>query len=165
MNAKTFTFGAGKQHLTFTALRLSQPGLQDCKCGFGDWRTAFLAALSDHVHVSAGSPEDEILTFEPGHLGQAQTGLYCDQDKGVITPARPGTLIWSGQQGIDFGTCERFDQGPREALARYGERPLNLCGVRRRLEGRIAKEGMDCGEAQIAAANADASALLEVIQK
>lgn len=67
MNAETFTFGTGKQHLTITALPLSQPCIQDGERGFGDGCTAFLSALADQPHVSAGA-EDEILAFESGHL-------------------------------------------------------------------------------------------------
>ncbi len=68
MDAETFTLGAGKQHVAVTALRFSQPGFQYGECGFGEGCTAFLAALADHAHVSAG-PEDKVLAFEPGHLG------------------------------------------------------------------------------------------------
>ena len=34
----------------------------------------------------------------------SQTCLYCQQNEGVITSARPSELIRSGQQGIDFDT-------------------------------------------------------------
>ena len=99
----------GNNTSSITALRLSQPGFQYGERGFGDGRTAFLATFADHAHVSAGS-EDEILAFEPGHLGQAQTRLNGHQEKGVIAPAGPGALIRSGKQGIDFGTREKLDQ-------------------------------------------------------
>ena len=68
VDAETFTFSAGKQHLSLTSLRLSQPGFQNGECGFGNGCTAFLAALADYPHVSAGS-EDQIFAFEPSHLG------------------------------------------------------------------------------------------------
>ena len=54
MNAETFTPGAGEQHLTGTTLLLPQPRIQDGERRFGNWGTAFLAALADHAHVSAG---------------------------------------------------------------------------------------------------------------
>jgi hypothetical protein len=54
--------------------------------------------------------ENDILTFESGHLGQAQTCLYGQQNEGMITAARPCALIRSSQQGIDFGTCEKLDR-------------------------------------------------------
>ena len=164
MDAETFTLGAGKQHVTVASLRLSQPGFHDGECGFGDGCAAFFAPLADDAHVSAGS-EDEVLAFEPGHLGYAQTRLHGHQEEGVIAPARPGALIRSGQQGIDFGTREKLDQGPGEPLAGNGEHPLDLRGVGGCLERRVAKEGMDRGQPQIPAANAHAVLLLQVIQK
>ena len=53
---------------------------------------------------------DEILAIESGHLGEAQACLHGDQQKGVITPARPRALIRRGKQGIDFGTRQEVDQ-------------------------------------------------------
>ena len=83
----------------------------------------------------------------------------------MIAPARPGALIRSGQQGIDFRTREKLDQGARKTLAGNGEHPLDLGGVGGGLEGRVPKEGMERGEPQIPAANAQAVLLLQAIQK
>ena len=50
-------------------------------------------------------------------------------------------LIWSGKQGIDFGTSEELDQGAGEvAAAGDGEHALDLCRMGRRLESRVSKE-------------------------
>ena len=70
-----------------------------------------------------------------------------------------------GQQGIDFGTREEGDQGAREALAGNSQYLLDLCRVGWLFQRRIAEEGVDCGEAQIAAANADTATFLQVVQK
>ena len=83
----------------------------------------------------------------------------------MITPAGPCALIRRGQQGIDFGTREEWDQGSRESLAGNGQHPLDLCGMCWRLEGRVTKEGMDRRQAQIAAANAESVALLQIVQE
>jgi hypothetical protein len=37
--------------------------------------------------------ENQILTLEPGHLGEPQTGLHRHQYEGVIAPAGPATLM------------------------------------------------------------------------
>ena len=103
--------------------------------------------------------------MEPGHLGEAQTGLYGQQNEGVITPARPRTLIRSSQQGIDFGACEELDQGSCGAFIGDGEHPLDLCGIDWYLESCKTKERAQSRQAQIAAASADALLLLQVIQK
>ncbi|MDB5773799.1 MAG: hypothetical protein JWM42_4173 [Burkholderia sp.] len=164
MDAQTTTSGAGKQHVTITALRLSQPGIEHGECGFGDGRASFLASFADHAYVGTG-PKDEILALEPCRFRQAQPCLHRHQQKGVITPARPSALIGGGKQGIDFGTGEKGNQGARKSLAGNGENPLDLCGIGRYLEGRVSEEGVDCGETQIATANAYALALLQIIQK
>jgi hypothetical protein len=116
------------------------------------------------MDVSTG-PKDEVVASEPSHLGYAQTRLNGYKEKGVIAPAKPGALIRSRQQGIDFRTRERLDQDPREALARNREHPLDLCGVGWRLEGSVPKEGMDRGETQIPTADAQAVLLLQVVEK
>jgi hypothetical protein len=64
----------------------------------------------------------------------------------VIAPAKPRSLIWRGQQGLDFR--------PRWICAEWAGG----------LECRIPKEGMERGEAQIPTANAQA-VLLHVIEK
>jgi len=65
----------------------------------------------------------------------------------VIPPARPGALIRSGQQGIDFLAGEKLDQGPRKTLARDGEHPLNLCGMSRGFERCETKERVQSRQA------------------
>ena len=64
MDAETCALGAGKQHVTVTALRLTQPGFQHGERGSGDGCAAFFAPLADDAYVSAGS-EDEVLACEP----------------------------------------------------------------------------------------------------
>ena len=68
VDAETFTFEVGEKHVPVTSLRLTQPGFQNNECGFGDWRTTLLTALSNYPHVSAGS-ENDVLAFETGNLG------------------------------------------------------------------------------------------------
>ena len=78
MDTEAFTPRAGKQDCAITALWFSQPRFQYGACGSGDGCTALFSTFADHPHVSAGS-EDQVLAFEPGHLGQAKAGLYGDQ--------------------------------------------------------------------------------------
>ena len=82
----------------------------------------------------------------------------------MIAPASPFCLIRSSQQGIDFRRREKRDQGARETLAWNGQHPLDLCGVGWCLERCVPEEGMERGEAQIPAANAQ-TAFLQAIQK
>ena len=81
----------------------------------------------------------------------------------MIAPTRPGELIRSSKQGIDFGTSEELDQGTGEALAGDGEHALDLCRMGGCLESRVLKEGVNRGEAQITTANAYALVFLQFI--
>src|SRR5881628_909930 len=74
-------------------------------------------------------------------------------------------LIRSSQQGIDFGTCEKLDQSPRETLAGDSQHALNLCRVGWHFEGSVPEEGMDRRQPQIPAANAQALMLVQAIQE
>ena len=49
MDAETCALGAGKQHVTATALRLTQPAFQHGERGSGDGCAAFLAPLADYA--------------------------------------------------------------------------------------------------------------------
>ena len=62
----------------------------------------------------------------------------------MITWARPGALIRRGEQGIDFRTCQEVHQGAGKAFARDGEYTVNLRGMSRCVESRVAKEGVNC---------------------
>src|SRR5208282_3556620 len=83
----------------------------------------------------------------------------------VIAPPGPGRLIRCGQQGIDLWARQEIDEGSSEALTGDRKHALNLCGILWRLEGRVAKEGMNRREAQVAAADADTLAVLQVIKE
>jgi len=119
MDGKSLTFGAGKQHVIVPSLGFSQPVFQNGKGGFGKGRAAFLAAFANHSDVSP-CPNDDIVSSEPGHFGQSQTRLHGHEHKGVVTPSGPCASIGSSQQGVDLGTCQKGNQGPRETLAGNG---------------------------------------------
>jgi len=108
------------------------------------WRWAYsvLDPFADDANVCTNS-ENQVGAFEPGHLGEAQACLHGDQHEGMITSARPGTLIRRSEQGIDFGTRQEMHQGAGKTLAGYGEYPLDLRGMRWCLERRVAKEGVN----------------------
>jgi hypothetical protein len=74
-------------------------------------------------------------------------------------------LIRGGKQGVDFWTRQEVDQRAGEAFARDGEYPLDLGGMDRCFESCVVKEGMDCREAKIPRANANALVLLKLIEE
>lgn len=132
----------GEQDITVTTWWLAQPSFEYGSGGFGQGRAALAPSLADHPQVGAGS-EDEIFTFESGHLRETKARLRRRQNECVIAPAGPPTSIRRGQQRIHFRTCEETDQGTREALARDRENALDLRGVLGQLKGHKMKEGMN----------------------
>jgi len=114
--------------------------------------------------MSAG-PQRKILAFEPGHLREAKASLHSGEDKGVIASAGPAAPIRRGEQGIDFGSCQKGYHGTCEAFARYRQDALDLRGVFRHLECGITKEGVDRRQTQVTRSHADLILLLQVIQE
>ena len=108
---------------------------------------------------------DEILSFETGHLGQAQAGLHGGENEGVIAPSRPSAPIRCHKHGIDLVTAEKADLFAGESFARDGEHSLDLCRMSRQFESRVSKEGVDCGESQIAASNTQLAAGFKLFQE
>src|ERR1700730_5573725 len=114
--------------------------------------------------MSAGY-KDDVFAFGPRDLRQAQTRLDRHQHERVIATPEPRAPVRSGEQGIDFLTGEEADELAREALAGDGEHTLDLRGVGGQLEGGVTKERVNGSQAQVAAANAQALMLLQVIEK
>ena len=76
----------------------------------------------------------------------------------MVAPPRPCGSVRGRQQRIDLRAVEKADQLTGESLARNREHSLDLRCVGRQLERRITKEGMNRGQSQIAASNAQAAA-------
>ena len=70
VDGETFAHGAGKQHIPFAPLWLTQPGFHHGACGSRKRCAAFLASFPEDTDVSTGA-KDDILASEPGHLGYA----------------------------------------------------------------------------------------------
>ena len=96
VNAEPTSARVGKQDIAVTAWRLTQPGFEYGSGSFGQGCTTLAPSLADHPQVSTGS-EDEIFTFEAGHLREAKAGLRGRQNECVIAPAGPCTSIGRGQ--------------------------------------------------------------------
>ena len=83
----------------------------------------------------------------------------------MVAPSEPSVPIWSSEQRVDLRTREETNQGARKALAGDGKHTLDLRRVSRELERDIAKERVNGGEAQIAAANTQPALLFQMIEK
>jgi hypothetical protein len=164
MNAEAFAPGAGKQDSLLSALPLLQPVLQDSGRCPGERRAAFLPPLANDAQMGARAKE-QIIPRKARDLRQSQSGLDRYQHKRVIASTSPGGLVRRSQQGVDLRAGKKADKGSGESLAGNCEHALNLGGLLGRLEGRVAKEGMDRREAQVAAADTDTLVVLKVIKE
>jgi hypothetical protein len=91
--------------------------------------------------------------------------LDCDQQEAMVSAAKPGRLIGSPEQGIDFRTTQEVDQSASVPLSWYGQHPLDLSGAGWFVVSGVLEEGANRSEAQVATAGGDPAALFEIIQK
>ena len=113
------------------------------------------------TNVSPGV-EPQVL---PAHLGQfrdPQTGLDRQEQERVVAAAQRGVSLGSVEEGFDLVATEVLDE--RALGAFVGEREYALDGGRvcRLLEGEVAEERVDGGQASVAGADRVAAVLLEV---
>src|SRR5436309_623207 len=83
----------------------------------------------------------------------------------MVAASNPGMRIGRSEERFDFLPYKEGDHGASETLTGDGQDPLNVLGLRGLLEGGVAEEGADGGEAHIATACCAAAALLQVIEK
>lgn len=141
----------GKQNLPVAARRLAKLGLQHGDSSFSKRYTSFLSAFPDHANMSAWT-EGDIIACQAGHFRLTESGLRRDQEKCVITPTEPGALIGRDEQSLDLRTREKVHLGSCKALAGNSQHTLDLGSVGGRFECGIPEEGVDGGQAQVAAA-------------
>jgi len=153
-----------KQNLPVAACRLAKPGFQHGHCGFGKRYTSLLTALANHTNMSS-RPENEIIACQAAHFRLTKPGLRRYQEKRVIAPSEPSSLIRHGQQCLDLRAGDEVHLGPRKALAGNSQHPLDLGGMGWRFECSIPKEGVDRGEAQVAAAHTQFPVFLQVVKE
>src|SRR5450759_4875933 len=70
----------------------------------------------------------------------------------MIAASKPGVLVGSGQQGVDFRATQEMDQSSSVSFSGYSEHALDLRGMGRLFVRGVLKEGADGGQPQIAAA-------------
>src|SRR5947199_10224565 len=124
MDSETLTLGIGKECLPAAPLWFFQPSLQNRDCRLRQWCAAFLAALSDHSDMSAGS-QHYVLPLEARHFRKAQSGLSGHEDKRVIPAAQPGLPIGRREQRVYFGARQETHKGAGAGFTRNGQYALD----------------------------------------
>src|SRR5690242_4515199 len=115
VNGKSPSSSVGKENASVTLLWLSEPRFEHGAGDFGQRRATLSSAFADDSQMRSDA-EDQILAFESRHLRETKAGLRRCQDKGVVTPPEPCTLVWSSEQSIHLCTRQKLHQGTREAL-------------------------------------------------
>jgi len=107
----------------------------------------------------------DILSTQSGHLGEAQSGLNGEQEKGMVAPSIPSALNGSREQAFNLGMGQEPNQPMRLVLIGNGEDLLDSGRLRRFLEGDIAEERANRGQAKVAGASRVVAIGLAVIEK
>ena len=94
VNGESPSSSVGEKDVSVPSLWLSKPGFEHGASDLGQRRAPLSSALADNPQVRADA-EHEILAFESRHLREAEAGLRCCEDKGVVAPPGPGTPVWS----------------------------------------------------------------------
>ena len=114
--------------------------------------------------MRAGAEMDGV-PVEADQLGEAQAGLGCEQQQGVIAASEPCRAIGSGKDRLDLGPRQEMHLRLVVSLARYREHALDKGAVGRLLEGREPEEGANGRQAQVARPDAGAPLRLEISQE
>lgn len=109
--------------------------------------------------------ENEVIPCQAAHFRLAEAGLCRHQKKCMIASSEPGVLIGRSEQRLDFLALEEVHLGPRGPLVGNSQYALDLGSMGRCFERSIAKEGVDCGETQVAAACRQFPMFLKVIEE
>ena len=143
---------------------LAQPTSQDADGVLAQRSATTLAPLALASHVRADA-EHDVLAAKTCELRGAQPRLDGQHQKRPITTPRPGREVGRGEQGVNFDGRQKRDRTARISFAGHGQYALHHRAVFRRMQGHIAEEGVDGGQAHVAAAGAVLAFALEVIQE
>ncbi len=156
--------GGREQRVSRRAGAFLQPGFEHLP-GIGhQGRSPLLASLADAVHVGAGGERD-VGADEGSELGDPQSGLDREYEHRVVASAGPDALVAGSEEGVDLGFGEVGDEVAFSSLLRDREHPLDRCGVLGVVQRHVREQRMDRREAVVAAADAVAASLLEVLQE
>jgi hypothetical protein len=98
----------GEDDIVFRSTPFLEPSFEDGDCLFGERCTALFTALTDTTDMSSCA-QDRIATTQMNEFRKSEARLDGQQEKGMISPARPGGIIRSGQEGLNFGIGEKID--------------------------------------------------------
>lgn len=110
-------------------------------------------------------PQHNVLAGQPNQLGNPQTGLDRDQDKGSITTPYPGGSIRNREQGIDLFPAEELDRRSYMALIGDGQYPLTMQGLRGLLQSHVPEKRVDGSQPNIPRARAVFAGAFQVIEE
>ena len=125
---------------------------------------SFFAAFADGVHVGAGGERD-VFAGECGEFGDPQSGLDGESEHGVVAPAGPGALVAGAQQRVDLGLGEVGEEVAFGSFGRDGEHALDGAGVFGVVQGEVAEQRVDRGQAVVAGGGAVVPVAFEVVEE
>jgi len=147
--AEATTSGGGEDGITRFATPFPQPGRQHADGGRRQWSAPLLATLAEAANVGS-RPELHVPTGESGELGDPQTGLHRDDEKGVVSTANPTSAVWSRDEGLDLGRNKELHVRSIGTLGGDCEHPLDEPSVLRMAEGGVAEQRVHSSKAGVA---------------
>jgi hypothetical protein len=74
-------------------------------------------------------PQHDVLAVQPNQLGNSESGLHGNQDKGSIATPDPGGTIQNCEQGIDLFPIKEPDRPSYVAFVGHCQDPLTVQGI------------------------------------
>lgn len=118
-----------------------------------------LSALAHRVHVGPGARR-HVLAGEGGDLGDPQPGLDGQGEHGMVAAAGPGPLVAGAEQGVHLVLGEVGDEVALGPLGRDGQDALDRSRVLGMVEGEVAEQRVDGGQAVVAGGGAVVAVVL-----
>ena len=125
---------------------------------------AFLSSFTVAPQVGSNT-ELDIFAMQTDNLRCAQSGLYGDQEQGAVAPSRRSLEIRRLEHRCDFVMVEEGHGTTGVAFAWHGQDLLSQSGVLWFMQGDVAEEGVDGGQAAVAGPWTVAAFVLEMAQE
>jgi hypothetical protein len=120
--------------------------------------------IADTSNVGAAA-QVHVLAAKSNQLRSAQPRLCGNQQQRSVTTPQIAALVWSCQQGIDFGTCQRIDRPSLVALAGNRQDPLRHGAQSGLFECHVLKKGVNGRQANVATPGSVIALLFQVSEK
>jgi hypothetical protein len=162
--AESAAADAGKDWILGLTLAFPQPRAYHLCRFWTERRATQFPAFPEAAHVGP-RPQHDVLAVQPNQLGNPQTGLHGNQDKGSIAAPDPRGTIRNGEQCIDLFSGEELDRLSNVAFIGRRQDPLAMPSVRRLFQSHVSKERVNGSQPNVPRASAVFANALQLIEE